>query len=440
MRYSKVMSRRTVLRGAGSVAIGLPLIDAMYTRSAWGGADIPDRVITVFFPQRLSPQMASNGFTGAMEPLAAVGSKLGMVNGLDGTGGGHENGAKQCFCGSTDSPSIDWVARTQLHPGGPPTPIGTLAAGTWLKRNRLDRYVRCWTDDRTPADLPQESPEALFDRLFGSRPDVPADDPATLKATRYEKSVLDSTIEQYKHFTSDASNLSVANRARIKDHLDKLREIEMGLDGGGVIEGCMVPDAPNDGPLLGGQGTDDGPVIVPGEWQARFRQLADIYAVGLECDVFRFGNLLFQGSGDRAELNGEFSWGDRQVSFNDTEDHHEYWHSNDDANIEDHTLFIMAQIGYFLDLLDAMVEPNGGTVLENSLVMLGTELGNASSHNMQSVFHAHTSARGRLRVGQVFDLDATTTDYYRTALAALDIDAPIGNTSQFNGVLDPLLQ
>ncbi|MEM6991476.1 MAG: DUF1552 domain-containing protein [Myxococcota bacterium] len=435
------MSRRAVLRGAGSVAIGLPLLDAMYTKSAWGGGmEIPDRVITVFFPQTLSAAHANNGFTGPMAPLADVGDKLGLVLGLEGTGSGHENGAKQCFCGSVDSASVDYVARTELHPGGTPTAIGTLAAGTWLKRNRLDRYVRCWTDDRTPADLPEESPAALFDRLFGAGPEGPVDDPEVIKASRYERSVLDSTIEQYKHFTGDASNLSVSNRARIKDHLDKLREIEMQLDGDPIGEGCPVPRAPSDGPLLDGQGTDDGPVIVPADWETRFRQIAEIYAIGLECDRFRFGNILFQASGDRAELQGDFSASGQQVQFADSEDHHEYWHNNDAARIADHTLFIMSQVGFFLELLDAVSEPNGLTLLDNTLVMMGTELGNPSSHNMSGVFHAHSSAGGRMSVGNVFDLDATTTDYYNTALTALGVDREMGDPGQFNGVLDALLE
>ena len=37
MRYRNVMSRRTLLRGAGTVAIGLPFLDEMRIQSAFAG-------------------------------------------------------------------------------------------------------------------------------------------------------------------------------------------------------------------------------------------------------------------------------------------------------------------------------------------------------------------------------------------------------------------
>ncbi|MEQ9321152.1 MAG: hypothetical protein RIF41_18460, partial [Polyangiaceae bacterium] len=63
-RYRNVLSRRTLLRGAGSVAIALPFLDAMRSQSVWGAEpEPPARCITLFFGLGVPKAMQQEGFS-----------------------------------------------------------------------------------------------------------------------------------------------------------------------------------------------------------------------------------------------------------------------------------------------------------------------------------------------------------------------------------------
>ena len=109
--------------------------------------------------------------------------------------------------------------------------------------------------------------------------------------------------------------------------------------------------------------------------------------------------------------------------------------------MEQHTHFIMAQIAYVLEQLDDpnYLDPNGGTVLDNSFLMISTELGDGGRHDLESVFHAVGPAGGCVNVGQILDVTATDADLYNTCLTALDIDEQMGDLGNYNGNIAALL-
>ncbi|MEM9194278.1 MAG: hypothetical protein AAGF12_34195, partial [Myxococcota bacterium] len=84
MKYKKVMSRRTMLRGAGTVAIGLPLMEAMRTTSVFAAApEPPVRAYNVFFGLGMPTPLHSEGYSGVIEPLMPVQDKLAILRGVD---------------------------------------------------------------------------------------------------------------------------------------------------------------------------------------------------------------------------------------------------------------------------------------------------------------------------------------------------------------------
>jgi len=113
--------------------------------------------------------------------------------------------------------------------------------------------------------------------------------------------------------------------------------------------------------------------------------MADIYALALVCDRTRFGNLQFTSGGERLSLVGDYSWDGTHITFNDPTTAHEYWHgwgSDTDhggyASREwagHHTHLLMSRAAYFMQQLDAALDGNGQSVLDNMLLMMGTELG-----------------------------------------------------------------
>ena len=72
-KYSKALKRRTFLRGAGTVAIALPFLDAMRTTSLYAAEPEPvARAFNVFFGLGFPTPLQGLGFDGPMEPLSVV--------------------------------------------------------------------------------------------------------------------------------------------------------------------------------------------------------------------------------------------------------------------------------------------------------------------------------------------------------------------------------
>jgi hypothetical protein len=450
MRYRKVMNRRTLLRGAGTIAIGLPFLGAMRSRSVWGApGDPPVRAFNVFFGLGIPAPLQTEGLAGPLQPLEQVADKLLIVRNVDhvrgdiGGSNAHYDGATTSFNAipsdgevQAGGPTIDQVLRRQLYPKGQPEGvIPTLLAGTWFRRSRPGRYLHCWNEDGSPADLPYERPEDLFGRIFGEAPpDIL--DPVEARRLRYRRSILDSVVEQYQHLQSDASNLGTSSRARIADHLDNIREHEQRVFGDGPD--CTIPPEPAPSTLPheavadpDGQGIDITVDELVGEW----RLMCDLYALGVQCDLVRFGGMTFQAAGERIRLSGSYDY-DNGVFTHEFDDmanlgvggdlgcSHEYWHqfSETGANeqLRAHVHLMMREMAYFLKLLDdpAYADENGQTILHNALVSISTESGdgrhNDAVRELSGIFHAFSPANGRLRAGAIVDAGAEGIDVYNT--------------------------
>jgi hypothetical protein len=475
MRYRRVMSRRTMLRGAGTVAIGLPFLDAMHARSVWGApGDPPVRAFNAFFGLGFPAPLQTEGYAGPLAPMAEVGSKMLVVRGVDqvradiGGDNAHYDGATTAFNAipsggevQAGGPSLDQVLRRQLYPKGQPTGvIPTLLMGTWFRRSRAGRYIHCWNEDGTPADLPQETPADLFTRIFGEVPPK-EDDPEEEKRLRHRRSILDSVIEQYEHTQSDASNLGVASRARIADHLDNLREHEQRVFGEGP--NCRTPGMPGGSGIPHGDAADpdgEGIDIALVDLVAEWRLMVDLYTLGVHCDLIRFGGVTFQAAGERIRLTGTYDYDGQTIAEFDDQANlgtggalgcsHEYWHqfSEGGANTQmrAHIHLMMREITYFLKKLDdpAYADENGGTVLDNALVSISTESGDGRHNDpvreLSGIFHAFSSAGGRLRTGEIVDANAEGIDVYNTIVQqAFGLDYLMGPADRPVAVVDTIL-
>ncbi|MEM7156935.1 MAG: DUF1552 domain-containing protein [Myxococcota bacterium] len=462
------MSRRTLLRGAGTVAIGLPFLDEMRIESAYGGqAEPPARAFNLFFGLGIPKQIQAEGLSGPMSPLAAVADKLAILRGVnlyecDGSENNHFDGGGGIFTGveppttsEAGGPSVDQALLAAKYPQGPDTLVTTLMMGSFFRRKldndlSLTRFVHCWKEDGTAVDVPIESPDALFDRIFGDA--GTSTDPDDLRAAHYERSILDSVLDQYQHYTGSGSPLGASSRSKIADHLDKVRELEKKLFPEDLA--CELPDHPGTLPLLHGQDVDGGgggPILLVNEWVTYWQRMCELYAMAVHCDLTRFGMVMFQSAGERLHLQGPWDYGGETIQFADASHpigsagSHEYWHSYNPgaANTEMrwHTHFLLSQMVYFLQLLDDpnYADENGGTVLDNALITMGTELGNGAPHDLESVFHAVSGCNGRIRTGQIFDVGASSTDLYTTLLAANGVDRVLGTPSAYSGLIDSIL-
>ncbi|MEM9861639.1 MAG: DUF1552 domain-containing protein [Myxococcota bacterium] len=443
------LSRRTLLRGAGTVAIGLPFLSEMAPSPAYGApGDVPARVLTFFFglgvPVDFQADRYAAPFADHLGPLAAVADKIAFLRGVhyekgSRTSGNHDRGSTTAFIGARESgASIDQVVLQHLHGDVSPTSVRTLCAGTFSRQDQNRRHIHSWVGAGMPTAQPIESPAQLFDRAFGTFMPEPAEvDEGAARRARYDRSVLDAAVRQYQHVTSDAFGLSADSKRRISLHLDKVRELERRIfDPDGPVmrppSACAMERPPEyDHPeLVEIQRTvnNEGVRMEVNRWMDFWKVMVDTYVLALQCDITRFGNLQFQSGGERIRLYGDYTAYGQTRSFSDDTTTHEYWHSwhrNDRyrALMLDHIWLIMTALTDYLRALDdpEVTDANGGTLLDNSLVLAGTELGDGDAHDIENVFHLSSTACGAIRPG-VHNLDVQATQVYNAGLRALGID------------------
>ena len=71
MKYQRTLSRRTMLRGACGVAIGLPFLEEMTTHSVWGAPPAPPvRAFNIFLGGGVPQIFQQAGLVGPLAPLA----------------------------------------------------------------------------------------------------------------------------------------------------------------------------------------------------------------------------------------------------------------------------------------------------------------------------------------------------------------------------------
>jgi hypothetical protein len=454
---TRSISRRTMLKGLGTVTIGLPLLEEMLVSTATAQqGTVPVRAFNLFFGLGIPAPLQNEGFDDVLQPLEPLSKKLLIMRNVDQIRSdlpginAHYDGSTAAFTAEPPNgtaraggPSIDQVIRTAHYPDGlPPGMVPTLVAGTFFRRDRVSRHSKSFNRDGTVAATMQEKPRDLFARIFGSSTPDQAGDP---RSDRLRRSVLDAVKEQAEFYTGNNSPLGTQSRARLADHLDRVREYEQRafeLEEQ-AAERCQ-PELPPPSHLIHGGEADpggEGIDITLEELVSGWHLMADLYALAIQCDRVRFGSLTFLAAGERIRLKGKYEYGGKTLfEFDDAAQHnrsgamgcsHEWWHkfneSRRNEQLRAHAHMKMREVAYFLQRLDGRdsVEANGKTILENSLITISTESGdgrhNDVKRELSGVFHAITGANGRFKTGQIMDVRAEGLDVYNTMLAAMGV-------------------
>lgn len=456
------ISRRTVLKGLGTVAIGLPLLEEMLVApaaAAPAGA-VPVRAFNIFFGLGIPAPLQSEGFEGVLEPLRPLSDKLLIMRNIDQIrcdkpgDNAHYDGSTAAFTAEAPNgtaraggPSMDQVVREAHYPEGLPDGIvPTLVAGTFFRRDRVSRHTKSFNKDGTVAATMQERPRDLFERVFGvvAPPEVVGDG----RYQRHRRSILDSVMEQYQYYTGPNSPLGAASKARVAEHLDRIREYEQRAFAM-KRKTFPIPDKPGPSKLLHGGEADpggEGIDITLEELTMEWHLMADLYALAIQCDRVRFGSLTFLSAGERIRLKGTYAYGGRTVyQFDDGRERkssgangcsHEWWHDfnekKQNEQLRAHAHMKMREVAYFLKRIDDAnsVEANGKTILENSMITISTESGdgrhNDVKRELSGVFHAITGANGRFKTGKILEVGAEGIDVYNTMLDAMGAKSRLG--------------
>ena len=210
----------------------------------------------------------------------------------------------------------------------------------------------------TPEDpLPMiRDPRAVFDQLFG----VGATPEARRARRKDDQSILDWVTESVADLRR---KLGPADRARLADYLDDVREIERRIQ---KVEQSNQTGEPRELP--------GAPVGVPDSFEEHVKLMFDLQAVAFAADTTRIFSFKFS----RDVSNRVFATSGSTAPFH-TGSHH----LDRDERIADFQKINTYHVGLVPYLLDKLKKiPDGdGNVLDNSLIIYGSAMGNSNLHN-----------------------------------------------------------
>ena len=339
-------------------------------------------------------------------------------------------------------PSVDNEVMRFAYPSGkPPTPIDVQGVGYYYKfLDDPSRWVKSWDENGHPKGGLVDDPRKLFATFFGAAPGgmaMPTTPAAPSPDQKLATSILDTVVGQYQFYMSDAGNLSTASRSKISDHLEAIRQLEDRITGASLVTqggadksaSCMAPAAPDPSLYVSvhHNGASSGGNVVAADFVKSFKVMADIFAMGAGCDLFRFGFTVACCAGDGLSFTGPYTVAGQQVDMTAAGETHDTNHAMGDnptsvnAAVTHqgwHTHLFLECCAYAIEQLDKYMDPNGQSILQNSLTMLGTDLG--TNHSGKSVFYGVSQANGKFKPG-IYDVQGFLLDFLSSVKSGLGL-------------------
>ena len=397
MTVSK-FSRRSLIRTAGGLAFALPWLESVAQTAA------PRRFIALYHPNGVhtdqwTPVVSGSDFTlgpsqSALQPYK---SDLLYLQGIDlkcaltGPGEQHQRGLSGLLTGRTveagnfvgnDGTTSGWgsgisVDQELVGVVGQGSRVASLQLGVKVGERDVSGVVS-YAGDAAPL-LPQSDPRATFAQLFDLNP-PPLDQQGLLRVRR--GSVLDAVIGQFGRLRSQ---VSVADRAQLDAHLQRVRELEAKLT---ALPPSVVCSTGTQPPIVAWETTDEMPDVS--------KLQLDMLVLALSCDLTRVATVMYSDAKNHIALPFLQIAGDV----------HSISHLSDGdpmrMQLATRDGWQAQQLAYLLGRLKATAE-GSGNLLDNTLVMWGSEVsrGNLHSHtDMPFLFAGHAT---RWTMGRVLD-------------------------------------
>jgi hypothetical protein len=435
----KAIPRRTFLHGAG-VTLALPLLEAMIpagtllAQTPAAGAAKP-RFVGVFYPHGMAPGYWEPEAEGTipeklpyiMEPLEKVKDQTVVISGLwsqsaeppEGTTGSDHWVAAAFLTAikprktagsdaSVGSPTIDQVIAQKIGQENLLPSLQLAVEDPNSSSSNCGEGYSCsytnslsWPTSTSP--LPMElNPQVVFERLFGSgaTPEVRS---SRMKQSR---SILDSLLGELQGLKKD---LGASDQKTVNQYTDELREIERRLQ--------LAAKASTSVPSL------EEPSGIPEDFDDHIKLHLDLAALAFQADITRVVTLLgardLTGKSYRFPKGELFPEGGTSVSF-----HGGSHHQDDPAQIKNYSKlnrYHLSTTAYLANRLKAT--PDGdGTLLDHSLILHGTNMGNSNQHQHYDVPHFLIGGlSGKLKGKRHIHFDRKTVTTGNLLLSILDM-------------------
>ncbi len=396
------LSRRLLLRGTGGAAFSLPLFHSLgcvdsALRPEQAAKAVSKQALT--FPKRIIFFYVPNGnlflpssmdFSGSvLEPLTPFKQKMVVVKGLDllandiGPGEPHQQGmalltGQKLNTGSQvggDGSLSGWASNLSVDQAianviGIGTRFKTLNVGvqsTQYGGTEVRTVLSYLGNDQPVAN--ETSPWALYERVFSQ---LGTDLVALGRERRRRHAAIDLVKDRFARL---APKLSADDRQKLEKHLTSVRDVELRLDNpaGTLGSACSQPALGTAINL-----SDPANYAVLGKLQM------DLVSMALSCDLTRVVTLQWSASTNNRPypfLEYDDGTGPKPI----LDDEHILGHQPDSdvhawGKLAVIRRWYMDQLAYLLTRLNSVAEGNG-TLLDNTVVVLCTEIAKGNTHS-----------------------------------------------------------
>jgi hypothetical protein len=421
------LARRTFLRGLGT-SLALPFLESMLpARGAHAAARklVPTRFIGAFVPHGAAPgywipEKSTPGFAFPFiyEPLQPFRKQVVLTSGLWSkssenppgvTGADHFvaaaylSGVKPRKTTGADieaGTTIDQLIAQQI---GKTTLLPSLQLGLEdpgaNSTNCGEGYSCVYTNTiswQTPTrPLPMEiNPQVVFERMFGdgSSPEL------RLARRERQASILDSVTGSLRELMPEVSH---ADRVRLEQYMEDVREIERRL----AIAAKASTEMPN----------VSVPYGVPESFHEHIQIQFDLLALALQADITRVATVLYA-----RDLTGRvYPESGTDISF-----HGGSHHAEDPGRVAQFARlnrYHVQMLAYLIKKLEGIKE-GPDSLLDHSLVLYGSNMGNSNQHLHYDVPHVLVGgASGKLKGDRHLVYASRTVPTGNLLLSILDV-------------------
>ena len=444
----KRIPRRYFLRGAG-VALALPFLDAMaaaQTPLSHTPAGPKPRFVGIFFPHGMAPgywvpKTVGTGFDFPMimQPLEPFRDHTVILSGMysksaeppPGVTGSDHWVAAAYLCANKpkktagadiyDGTTIDQIIAQKI---GQETLLPSIQLGiedpTGNSSNCGQGYSCAYTNCiawQTPTSpLPTEiNPQVVFERLFGDGSNAAQ----RIARREQDRSILDSITECLGTFKA---GLGPSDAARLDEYVSDVRELERRLQiaakasTASDVSGISVPTG------------------IPESFDDHIKLQFDLQLLAFQGDITRVATL---------QYGRDLSTRVFPLSGTNGSWHGLSHHAEDPRKIAEYAKmnrYHVACLAYFIDKLSKT--PDGdGTLLDHSLVLYGSNMGDSNQHLHYDVPHVLAGgASGQLKGGRHLTYPSRTVPTGNLLLSILDLyGVRVGHIGDSTGELPNLV-
>ena len=378
-------SRRFCLRGAG-VTLMLPLLESMAKAGGQESAkERPRRMICInttlgLHTPNLFPTRSGTDYelTPYLEPLRDFRSDLTVFSGLShpDVDGGHPT--ELCYLTSAPHPRADNFRNT--------ISLDQFAVERLAPDTRFDSLVLASSHtgmsiSRNGVPIPAEQrPSVIFRKMFMAG--TPTEVQAQERRLSEGRSIMDTLLGEAKEFQK---GLGRQDQQKLDEYFSAVRQVEQRM-----VTAQQWAGRPK--PVVDARPPVD--ITSSVEVVGRVRLMIDLMQLALQTDSTRFITFALNGFNAVPAIQGV------------TQDWHNLSHHGQDpaklSELRVVELQVMQLLGELLAKLKSTPE-DGGTLLDRTIVLFGSNLGNASSHDNRNL--PILVAGGGFRHGQHLSFD-----------------------------------